>query len=344
MTNRTTVSLLFSAAALAFAFAGQSARAEDKITLRVGDSFPPTHYVVGFMKQWMAQVTEATKGKVAFEHYGSEQLGKAKDMLALTQSGVSDISYVAPSYVSEKMPLSAVAELPGGFDSSCTGTHAYWRLARGNGILAKREFEPNGVRLLFTVLGAPYQITTRQEISTIDSIAGLKLRSYGGHQDTAVKALKAVPIRMAAPEMYESMSRGTIDGFMLPLASVLSYNLQGLVRYATGDLNFGSVAFNYIISEAKFKKLPADVQQAMLQVGDRVIAEACRKIDEDTTIAIGKLKDAGVTIVKLAPEERQRVNDLLKDIAPNWASELDRRGKPGTQVLKAFREALAAAN
>jgi hypothetical protein len=39
-------------------------------------------------------------------------LGKAKDLLALTQAGVIDIAYVAPGFVSDKMPLSVVAELP----------------------------------------------------------------------------------------------------------------------------------------------------------------------------------------------------------------------------------------
>jgi hypothetical protein len=46
-------------------------------------------------------------------HYPAQQLGKATDMLKLTQTGVADIGYVAPAYASDKMPVSEVAILPG---------------------------------------------------------------------------------------------------------------------------------------------------------------------------------------------------------------------------------------
>ena len=120
MKIRTTLTL----AALGLALTvGPGAMAQDKkIKLKVADSFPTTHYVPGFIKKWMEDVTAASGGLVEFEYYGAEQLGKAKDMLTLVQSGVADVAYVAPSYVSEKMPLSSVAELPGGFETSRQAT------------------------------------------------------------------------------------------------------------------------------------------------------------------------------------------------------------------------------
>src|SRR3546814_17052130 len=99
----------------------------------------------------MEECTKATGGEIKFNYYPAEQLVKSKDLLALTQSGVVDVVYVSPSYASDKMPLTAVAELPGSFDTSCAATLAYSKLARNDGILAKKEFEPNGVRLMFTL-------------------------------------------------------------------------------------------------------------------------------------------------------------------------------------------------
>jgi TRAP-type C4-dicarboxylate transport system substrate-binding protein len=317
-----------------------AATAADTVTLRVGDSFPNSHYVVGLIHKWMDDVSRRADGHVKFEYYGSEQLGKARDMLDLTLSGVSDISYVAPSYVTEKLPMSSIGELPGEFSDSCTGTRAYWQIARPGGILSKRELEPKGIRLLFSVLGAPYQITARKKFATPAEIAGFKLRSYGAQQDRAVGLIGGVPIRMAAPSMYESMSRGTLDGLMLPLASVLSYDLQDLVRFATTNENFGTVAFNYVISERKFQSLPADVQSALMAAGDASVEEACKFIDEDTKIAIDKLKAAGVTFVDFNREQDAKVKADLLTIAPIWATDLDKRGMPGTEIFNAFRSAI----
>jgi TRAP-type C4-dicarboxylate transport system substrate-binding protein len=328
------------AGAIALACTTGPAWSADTITLRVGDSFPGGHYIVPLLRKWMDEVVKRSEGRVKFEYFGSEQLGKAKDLLSLTLSGVSDISYVAPSYVTEKLPLSSIGELPGEFTDSCSGTNAYWKIARPGGILAKRELEPRGIRVLFTVLGAPYQINTRKKFATLADVAGLKLRSYGSQQDDAIKLIGGVPIRMAAPSMYESLSRGTLDGLMLPLASVMSYDLQDLVRYATSNENFGSVAFNYVISEAKFNSLPADIQKALMDAGDATLQDTCKFIDNDTTAAAERLKAAGISFVSFAPEEEAKVKEALLSVAPKWASDLDKRGLPGSEILKAFQDEL----
>ena len=120
-------------ASIAIAIVSTPSRA---LELKVADSFPAGHYLVRLMlKPWMDDVTKRTNGAVTFSYYPNQQIGKAADMLRLTQSGVIDIGYIAPSYASDKMPLSEVAQLPEAFHTSCEGTLAYWKSAR-QGVLA----------------------------------------------------------------------------------------------------------------------------------------------------------------------------------------------------------------
>ena len=85
------------------------AHAAEPIKLRVADSLPADHYIARIMLQpWMDEVTKRTNGAVTFQRYPNQQLGKAADMLRLTQTGLADIGYIGPSYVSDKMPVSAV--------------------------------------------------------------------------------------------------------------------------------------------------------------------------------------------------------------------------------------------
>ena len=129
------------------------------IKFRVGDSFPNGHYIPKSATiPFFDEVKRLTNGAIEYEYYPAEQLGKAKDMLALTLAGVVDIAYVAPSFVGDKMPLAAVAELPLSFSTSCAGTAAYWKIAQDGGILDKKEFKPLGVRVLFTLVLPPYQV------------------------------------------------------------------------------------------------------------------------------------------------------------------------------------------
>jgi hypothetical protein len=75
----------------------------------------------------------------------------------MTQAGVIDIGYIAPSYASDKMPVSEVAQLPGMFETACEGTLAYWKVAR-TGLVEKYDYAPNKIRLLMEVALPPYHI------------------------------------------------------------------------------------------------------------------------------------------------------------------------------------------
>jgi len=333
-----TLSLACAAAALLCPPGGL---AQERIVLRVADSFPASgHYFSEpAAKYFMEAVKRATNGQVTFEHYPAEQMGKAKDLLSLTASGVVDIGSVMPSYASEKMPLSGVAELPGGFATSCEGTLAYWKLAR-EGLLAQKEFAPNGIRVLFVLVSTPYQVLTKQKFESIKQLEGRKLRSTGAASDAAIRKLNAVPIRMAAPEIYESLSRGTLDGVVVSYAAAVSYNLHTLTKAVTTGENFSSAVLTYSIGEARWKSLPANVQQAMLEAGDAATRRACSMMDQATAADLDKMRTAGAEVVRLSAAERSELATRFSGVGGDWAKDLDARGKPGNEAVRAFGEAL----
>lgn len=314
--------------------------AAQSLQLRVADVYPAGHFVAESMtKPWMQDVTERTKGAVTFQYFPAEQIGKGRDLLALTLSGVADVGLVVPAFVSELMPLSAVGELPGGFTSSCQGTLAYWSLAR-DGVLRDAEFSKNGVRILLAVVLPPYQIFSRKPLDRLKSFEGQKIYSTGGAKDLTVRKLGAVPVRMATSEVFESMSRGTIDGALVSYATALAYNLAGHVKFGTTGENFGSGVITYVISESKWKQLPPAVQTAMAEAGDAATRRACARIDQNVEADMAKMRAAGVTLVRLGDADRKSLQDLTGGVGREWAEELDRRGREGSKVVEAFARAL----
>src|SRR4051812_50138574 len=128
------------AAAAVLAVGVGPAAAQEKITLRLAESLPAGHVIHELVaKPFMELVTEATNGQVTFQHYPAEQLGKAKDMAQLTVAGVADVSYVVPSYSSEKYPLTAVAEFPGIFDTECQGSLGFFKISHNGGGFGGQE-------------------------------------------------------------------------------------------------------------------------------------------------------------------------------------------------------------
>ena len=330
------------ALALATVVSIAPAHAQTTTKIKIADSFPVGHYLPRYITTPMMEklkANPAAKG-IEFEYYPAEQMGKAKDFLSLVQSGVIDIAYVAPGFVSDKMPLSVVSELPLDFSGSCQGTMAYWNLAKPGGLLDKKEFAPNGIRLLFTIVLPPYQIITRKPFSNLKEIEGMKIRASGSAKELVLKKLKAIPVLMPTPDVYESLSRGTIDGVLFPFNSLAPYEIHKLSKTGTIGENFGTFVANWVISEKRFQSLPPGVQQDLTAMGEQLTKAACTQVEKDEAGDIEKVKAAGVKLTPLSAADKATVATVMQDVAKDWADSLDKRGKSGTEVLNAFKAGL----
>jgi TRAP-type C4-dicarboxylate transport system substrate-binding protein len=329
-------------AAVVAIFVAGGALAQTPIKIKIADSFPVGHYLPKYMTTPMMErlkANPAAKG-MEFEYYPAEQMGKAKDFLALVQSGVIDIAYVAPGFVSDKMPLSVVSELPLDFTGSCQGTLAYWNLAKPGGLLDKKEFAPNGVRLLFTIVLPPYQVVTRKPFATLKDIEGMKIRASGSAKELVLKKIKAIPVLMPTPEVYESLSRGTIDGVLFPFNSLAPYDIHKLSKTGTIGENFGTFVANWVISEKRWQTLPPAVQQDLTAMGEQLTRSTCAQVEKDEAGDIEKVKAAGVKLITLPAADKAALATVMQEVAKDWADNLDKRGKTGTEVLNAFKAGL----
>ena len=314
------------------------------ITLRIADSFPAGHVFHKVLTiPFMETVEQESKGQIKFQHFPAEQVGKAKDMLTLTQAGVVDIGTVMPDYVSDRMPLSAAFELPGIFPNYCQGVRAFWNITHNGGYLEKAEFVPNKMVSIITFMLPTYQIivSSRDNLESIKDFAGLKVRSAGGAMDFVLFNLKMVPVRMTPPEVYESMSRGTIDGAALPYNSAKSYKLIPLLKSGTVGENFGTVVSSYSMSEDKWKQLSTDVRSTLMKVGYEVSMAACTKFLAEENAALDEAKKNGIKLINFSAADDKVLSAAFESAANEWAASLDKRNKHGSEALAAVKKAIA---
>jgi TRAP-type C4-dicarboxylate transport system substrate-binding protein len=316
------------------------ARADDQITIKFAMAVPPTHYTaVAGGKFFMDRATALSNGRIKFEWYPAEQLGKAKDLLTLVQTGVADMADVVPGYVPDKLPLSGVAELPGQIKDSCDGAKVFYELTRPGNFLAKKEYDLQKVHVLMAAPLVPYKIfTTKKELDQAADIEGLKLRSAGGASDLTVSELGAVSIRLAGPDIHEALSRGTIDGAMYPYLSLKSFDLIDTVKFATEDVRVGSVATAFLFSQARWQTLPPDIQAALDQAGKEAGMNYCHYMDteeaKEKALLASKIK-----ATRPSDSALEEWRTKLAKVKLEWAKRLDARNKPGTAALAAWDEA-----
>ncbi|MBX6378533.1 MAG: TRAP transporter substrate-binding protein DctP [Clostridia bacterium] len=319
--------------------AGQPAQAE-VVTLKVADSFPPAHWAPReAVKPWMDRATQLSNGKIKFEYYPSEQLGKLADMLNLLKSGVTDIAYLAPSSLAGDLPLSSVAFLPGAFTTSAEGSAAYAALLKEGP--ARQDFEKHGVRPLWSFVLPSYEIfSTKAPLAKMENLKGLKIRTSGGSQDLVVKALGGVPVTIPTPEVYTALQRGTADAAVFPYASIKDYKLDELVKHGTQGAGITSYAVVYAINQKVWERLPRDIQDALQRAADEVIPKAIAYQDDVTAKLAEEFKAKGITIYVLSDQEKARWRQATAPVWDQWVKDMEAKGLPGRQVREAFEKAL----
>ena len=324
--------------------AATTSASADTLTLRVADSLPNNHIIHQTVtRPFMEAVKKASHGQIAFQHFPGEQLGKAKDLLALTRAGLADIGYVGPSYISDKMPLSSALELSGAFADHCQASRAVWNLTHDGGYLERKEFAPNHIVALVTLMLPTYQIllSNTRNVETLKDLSGLKVRSAGGAMDFVLKDLNMVPVRMTPPEIYEALSRGTIDGALFPFQSANAYGLIPKLKSGTYKENFGTVVLTYSMGETRWKRLPEDVREILMEAGKNISLSACKSFLKTEQDMLKKALDTGMKTIEFNAADETELATKFAKAAQDWAASLDKRGKPGTETLVAVRKAMS---
>lgn len=317
-----------------------SAKDKEPIKLKVADSFPTTNYLsTEGISFFMNRVEELTDGRVEFEYYPAEQIGKASSYLDLTLSKTIDIGYT--SYATDRLPLSEVATLPGAYNTAEEGSEIVWELIKD--MLMEEEYLKNGVRPLYAVALPQYQLATaKKKITSLEDIKGLKAR-VTGTMELAFDDLGASPVFMPATEAYTAMERGTVDGVVFPFTSFAPYQIESIAKYATKNANFGSFTTIYSINEEVFSQLPNDVKQALEQAGEETVIHLSKYLDEKNEELIEDFKSQ-VEMYELTDEEIQKWDEALEPAWDRWAKGLDKRGFKGTEVVEKYRSLRDAYN
>mgnify|MGYP000857560920 CR=1 FL=1 len=336
---RITASALMLAASACFAL---PSLAQEEQNFRITQVFAATHWHwTEGMEFFTKQVEEASGGKITFEPYHAGQLGQ--DSTQLVTSGLADMGLLVPSYEAEKLPLTTVTELPGFHRTACEGTAMYWKLAQPGGALYENEYKPLGVHPLYVILLPPYQLaTSTKKVTNLDELSGLKIRANGAAMDKTVRDLGAVPVRVTTNELYDSLSRGTVDGAFWIIGTTKLVGLEKLLRYTVQGPLLGAGSTFFAISEDKWESLDDETKRILTEAGLKTQEHLCQYLDDtDARVAKELVDEGNLEVTHLTDAEAAVWAERIKTVPEEWAEEMDSTGRPGAAVLEAFREAAA---
>ena len=238
---------------------GAAAVAAD-YTLTVSSWAPPTHGVNAKLWPTLIEMMEdATGGKVTAQI--KYRLGPPPAQMDLVQDGAADLSWIFHGYQAGRFTATKLIELPGYRGDAEAASVAYWRVHEAH--LAAAD-EHKGVKLIGLMTHGPAHLHSARKVTSLDQVAGMKLRVPGGVGGDAGAALGATGIQVPAPKVYETLASNAADGVVMPFEARKGFKLTEVAQNVyemPGGLYRGSFAL--IMNRETFDGLPEALRTAL---------------------------------------------------------------------------------
>lgn len=213
----------------------------------------------------------AAADDVQISMYAGGTLGR--NPLAQAQmvaDGVADLALTVPSYTPGVFPDFDMFELPGFATNVREGSLAALELHQ-EGYL--HGYEDYYVVAMYS--SGAYMVHTSAPLTSIDGMAGLRIRAGGQIQTSVIEALGGVPTSMSAGEMAEAIDRGLLDGALTDASVARTFRVSDVATNHF-EANLGVLVFTIVMNRGVYESLPETVKELLAQSGQFI---ADRQID-----------------------------------------------------------------
>ena len=335
---------ILAACLLSIAMLGGAVVAQaQEVTLKIHQFLPaPATIPKLFLKPWSEKIEKESGGRIKFQHFPSMQLGgKPPALFDQAKDGVADIVWTLPGYTPGRFSCVEVFELPFMMTNAEATSKALNEYATK---YCGKQFKDVHV-LAFHVHGPGMLHVKGEGVRKLEDMKGKKLRGPTRIINGMLKNLGAVPIGMPLPAVPSALSKGVIEGTVIPWEVTRAFKIAELTKTHTefgGDHALYTAVFVLAMNKAKYDSLPADLKKVLDDnSGGYAGGFAGRVMQEQDAPARKVAADRKNNIVRIEGAELQRWKDAAKPVVAAWVAEMNAKGLPGQAMVDDARALIA---
>jgi TRAP-type C4-dicarboxylate transport system substrate-binding protein len=252
------------------------------------------------------------------------------------------LSFSVHGYTPGRYVGTQVVELPFMGDSAEATSVAYQKVFERH--LAKLG-EHKGLKVITVMTHGPGNVyNTKRPINSLADMSGLKFRVGGGLTNEIGKAIGANVTFKPAPESFELLSTGVMDGVWFPAESIESFKLEKIIKHKTtfpGGLY--NVSFAFVMNEAAWNKIPKADQEAISKLSGEYAARMFgRAWDAVDRRGNAFMQTNGVVTTVASKAFVDDVKAKTSTLEAKWVADAKAKGLANAeQVLKEYRAEIA---
>jgi len=290
---------------------------------------PPAHAFSPLQEQWGKEIMARSNGRVEITFYPGGQLVKAPQTPDALEQGIADIAISHIGYNRGRFPVTEVLDLPMGYSTGWVGSHV------ATDFLDK--FKPkdwDNLHLLLVNAGTTAGLMTRNtRVTKLEDLKGKTLRGAGEVAE-AIAALGATPRDIPMAEMYDSVSKGVVDGTLVGIETLKTFKMADVCKYTTFAWQVGNMYTFYLaMNKAKWDALPNDIKKIFNDVSKEYAekyAASWNQIDIDGINYSLSIK--GNEVFTLSDAEGKRFKDAVQPVLSNYVNAMVAKGYKKSEV------------
>ena len=326
--------------AAAFAAVALPATAQE-ITLKVHHFWPPGAMPPStLLVPWCDRIAKDSGNRLKCQIYPAMQLGGAPPQLIdQVKDGVADIVWTLPGYTAGRFPLMEVFELPFMSASAEATSQAAWEYFDKH---ARKEF-PGIQMLVVNVHDNGFVHARERQVKTMADFKGLKVRAPTRQTNKLLGALGATPVAMPLPALADALSKGVVDGYLLPWEVIPSIKAHELTKYHSEtdpkSRALYTAVFTLAMNQAKYDSLPPDLRKVIDANSGAAAAKAFGKQWDASAPPARKLAvDRGNTFYVIPASELANWEKATANLDDDWVKDVTAKGNDGKMLLQTARD------
>ena len=324
-----------------------AAMADEPIILKVAHFWPPTAMSQQkVLEPWCAKIEKESVGRMKCQIYPAMQLGGTPpQLIQQAQDGVADIVWTLPGYTAGRYPSMEVFELPFMTNRAEPASRAAWEYYERFGKEDFAKVKP----LAFHVHDEGYVHNNKHPITKLSDFRGLKMRAPTRLTNKMIAAFGATPVAMPLPAVAEAVSKGVVDGYVLPWEVIPAVKLHEMTRFHSetdkSQPSLYTALFIVAMNPAKYESLPADLKKVIDANSGADFSASIGKVwDISAPPAREKAVERGNQFDTIPAAELIKWRRITDKLAASWVKEMDAKGYQGQAMLDTAKALIQKAN
>ena len=263
------------------------------------------------------------------DYFPGQTLTQARQVYDGVVTGLSDVGLALFAYTRGRFPVMAAVDLPLGYMSGKVATRVV------NDVYHKfKPKELSDTQVMYLHAHGPGLLNTKgKPVLKLEELKGMKLRGHGTSA-LIVKALGATPVPMPMPELYQSLSKGVVEGALYPIEVNKGWRMGEVTDYTTASFSIAyTSSFFVVMNKDKWNALPADIQKIIEAINADWIGKTGDAWDISDMEGYQYSLSLGHDIYGLDKKEAARWKEAVAPVIDQYIDDMNKKGFKGKEIV-----------